>query len=67
MGTQCKSCLKNLGLGGARKPGVLAATGEWVAFLDYDGAWHLDKTRQQLALADDSIAAVFSVKFAEMT
>ena len=58
---------KNAGPGGARNTGVLAATGEWLAFLDHDDTWHLDKTREQLALADDGIAAVFSVKFAEMT
>ena len=55
----------NGGPGAARNTGVMAAQGEWVALLDHDDTWHPDKTRQQLALADEGIAAVFSAKFAD--
>lgn len=53
----------NGGPGAARNTGVMAAQGEWIALLDHDDTWHPDKTRQQLALADEGIAAVFSAKF----
>jgi len=38
----------NLGPGGARNAGWEAATGEWIAFLDADDAWHPRKIEIQL-------------------
>ena len=47
------------GLSGARNTGVLAATGEIIAFLDDDAVAHPDWLRHQLELYDDP--AVFAV------
>ena len=47
------------GLSGARNTGVLAATGEIVAFLDDDAVAHPDWLRRQLELYDDP--AVYAV------
>lgn len=41
---------ENLGPGTARNTGWDAATGDWVAFLDHDDAWHPEKLSLQHAL-----------------
>lgn len=41
---------ENLGPGSARNAGWDAATGEWIAFLDHDDAWHPEKLSVQHAL-----------------
>lgn len=41
---------ENVGPGSARNAGWDAATGEWVAFLDHDDAWHPEKLSVQHAL-----------------
>ncbi len=41
---------ENLGPGTARNTGWDAATGDWVAFLDHDDAWHPEKLSVQHAL-----------------
>ena len=64
-GSQCKSCNKKTRPCWRPQHRRAGCHGEWLAFFDHDDSRPLDKTRQQLALADDSIAAVFSVKFAE--
>ena len=47
------------GLAGARNCGVLAATGDLVAYCDDDDEWHPDKVRRQVeALAGDPLAEV---------
>ena len=47
------------GLAGARNCGVLAASGDLVAYCDDDDEWHPDKIRRQVeALADEPLAEV---------
>jgi glycosyltransferase involved in cell wall biosynthesis len=65
---------ENGGPASARNTGVRASSGEWLAFLDHDDSWHVDKTEQQLKYAKPGISAVFcekspgieSVSFADM-
>lgn len=52
----------NGGPAGARNAGVLASSGEWLAFLDHDDTWHADKTAVQLTYVDERTSAVFSPK-----
>ncbi len=50
---------RSRGLAGARNTGILAATHEWVAFLDDDDYWLPEKLRAQVATLDrrpDSLA-----------
>src|SRR4051812_38446848 len=36
---------QNSGVAGARKKGILAAQGEWIAFLESDDSWMPDRNR----------------------
>lgn len=45
---------ENVGGSEARNIGVRSASGEWIAFLDDDDEWLLEKTEKQLELASDS-------------
>jgi len=50
----------NAGLGAGRKRLVEEATGEWIAFLDHDDVWVLDKLEKQVALLGPDVALVHS-------
>ena len=52
----------NSGPAGARNTGALASSGEWLAFLDHDDTWDMNKTAVQMTYVDESISAVFSPK-----
>lgn len=50
------------GLSGARRRGVLEATGKWIAFLDSDDEWVPERTKELLMAADslpDDVAWIF--------
>ncbi|WP_051257862.1 glycosyltransferase family 2 protein [Desulfovibrio cuneatus] len=49
----------NVGLSGARNKGVLASTGEFVAFLDSDDVWHPEKLQLQMGLLQKSQELAF--------
>lgn len=49
------------GLAGARNTGILAATGEFVAFCDDDDYWLPTKTETQLASIGESIASIAGI------
>ena len=52
----------NGGPASARNAGVLASSGEWLAFLDHDDTWHANKTAVQLTHVSEHTSAVFSPK-----
>ncbi len=56
----------NGGPASARNAGASAASGEWLAFLDHDDAWHCEKTEQQLKYVRPDVSAIFSVKSAQV-
>lgn len=42
----------NRGIPATRNTGIRASTGEWIAFLDQDDEWHLDKLERQIGVLD---------------
>ena len=49
---------ENSGLAQTRNNGILAARGEWVAFLDHDDYWKPEKLSEQLKAAERTSADV---------
>jgi len=50
----------NMGLSAARNTGIIAATSQWIAFLDGDDRWLPEKLQQQLALLERNPDLVWS-------
>ena len=56
---------ENGGPAAARNSGAMASTGEFLAFLDHDDTWHLDKNLRQIEFFSTEVDAVFCEKFAD--
>lgn len=50
--------IENQGVSAARNLGVIAACGDWIAFLDSDDEWHSQKLSKQLECIDETGAKV---------
>lgn len=48
----------NGGPGAARNVGVAHSSGEWIAFLDHDDRWVVDKIRSQIEAATDGVGMI---------
>ena len=48
-----KKNYETIGPAGSRNKGILASTGDYIAFLDVDDTWEPTKLEKQLALFDD--------------
>jgi glycosyltransferase involved in cell wall biosynthesis len=53
----------NGGQGAARNTGIQAASGEWIALLDHDDAWHPEKTEIQLRYIAPDAGVIHANRF----